>query len=111
MPEAAEASGPGPVKDETRDGGRERPLLLFFECRTSGPARRMQSLVAHYARKERTRLRVVRVDADENLPLVERLKVDEIPSLVLIKDRRLVGRLCGRATGEEIEELIRAHVA
>lgn len=111
MPEATEASGPGPVKDETRDRGRERPLLLFFERRTSGPARRMQSLVAHYARKERTRLRVVRVDADENLSLVERLKVDEIPSLVLIKDRRPVGRLCGRATGEEIEELIRAHVA
>ncbi len=86
-------------------------MLLFFERRTSGPARRMQSLVAHFARKERSRLRVVRVDADENRPLVEKLHVDEIPSLVLVKDRRAVGRLRGRATGEEIEELIRRHVA
>jgi thioredoxin 1 len=110
MGEATEAS----VRRCAEEPGtetRERPLLLFFESRTSGPARRMQSLVARYARKERSRLRVVRVDADENRPLAEKLKVDEIPTLVLVKDKRAVGRLRGRATGDEIDELIRRHVA
>ncbi len=110
MSEAA-AAGTQEAGGEMAEIAGDRPLLLFFERRTSGPARRMQSLVAHFARKERSRLRVVRVDADENRPLVEKLRVDEIPSLVLVKDRRAVGRLRGRATGEEIEELIRRHVA
>jgi thioredoxin 1 len=110
MSKATDASAPARVEGPSPESG-ERPLLLFFECRTSGPARRMQSLVAHFARKERSRLRVVRVDADENRSLVEKLKVDQIPSLVLVKDKRAVGRLRGRATGEEIEELIRQHVA
>ena len=37
-----------------------RPLLVFFRSERSGPARRMESLLAHFARKERARLRVAR---------------------------------------------------
>lgn len=38
-----------------------KPLLVFFWSERSGPARRMESQLAHLARKERTRLRVMRV--------------------------------------------------
>ena len=66
----------------------------------------MESLIAHVARKERERLTVVSVDADKNAELAERLAVDEIPTLVLVKGRSPVGRLEGRATGGQIDELI-----
>ena len=39
----------------------DKPLLVFFTSRRSGPARRMESLLAHLARKERTRVHVMRV--------------------------------------------------
>ena len=39
-----------------------RPQLVFFTSARSGPARRMESLVAHLARKERDRLRVAMLD-------------------------------------------------
>jgi len=87
-------------------GPKKKPILLFFTRRTSGPARRMESLIAHVARKERERLTVVSVDADKNAELAERLAVDEIPTLVLVKGRSPVGRLEGRATGGQIDELI-----
>jgi thioredoxin-like negative regulator of GroEL len=93
--------------DESRRGRRlHKPILLFFTKRTSGPARRMESLIAHVARKERRRLTVVSVDADENADLVERLQVEQIPTLVVVKDRSAVGRLEGRATGGQIDSLI-----
>ena len=38
-----------------------RPLLVFFGAAHSGPARRMESLMAHLARKERDRLRVTSI--------------------------------------------------
>jgi thioredoxin 2 len=84
----------------------QKPLLLFFTKRTSGPARRMESLIAHVARKERRRLRVVSVDADQNAQLAERLEVDQIPTLVLLEGHSPVGRLEGRATGGQIDDLI-----
>jgi thioredoxin-like negative regulator of GroEL len=71
----------------------------------------MESLIAHFARKERRRLRVVSIDIDDKPEFAERLSVDEAPTLVLIKNRRPVVRLEGRVTGEQIEELIASHVA
>ena len=85
---------------------KRKPILLFFTRRTSGPARRMESLIAHVARKQRGRLTVVSVDADENEDLMQRLEVEQIPTLVLVKDRSAVGRLEGRATGGQIDALI-----
>ena len=48
-----------------------RPLLVFFYSDRSGPARRMESLLAHLARKERERLRFRRVDVDLRPDLAE----------------------------------------
>ena len=84
----------------------QKPILLFFTRRTSGPARRMESLIAHVGRRERNRLTVVHVDADSNSELAERLDVEEIPTLVLVEGRSPIGRLEGRATGGQIDALI-----
>ena len=53
----------------------------------------MESLVAHLARKERTRLRVTQVDVDEQPQLAERFRITTVPTLALVKDKRVVGRL------------------
>jgi thioredoxin-like negative regulator of GroEL len=71
----------------------------------------MESLVAWVKVTQKKRLRVIDVDADRNPALARELDVHEIPSLVLIKDRRIVGRIEGRATGREIDALIRPHLA
>jgi len=86
------------------------PLLVFFTSRRSGPARRMESLLAHIARKERDLLRVERVDVDDRPALAERFRVSEVPSLVLVKGKRVVGRLDGRSTAPEIEALLDRHL-
>ena len=83
-----------------------RPLLVFFLNERSGPARRMESLIAHVARKERERLRVTRVDTDRRPDLAERFAVTEIPTLVLVKDKRAVARLDGRSSAPRIERML-----
>jgi thioredoxin-like negative regulator of GroEL len=71
----------------------------------------MESLVAWVKVTQKKRLRVIDVDADRNPVLTQELQVSEVPALVLIKNRRIVGRLEGRATGRQIDELIRPHIA
>jgi len=90
--------------------GAADPMLVFFTCATSGPARRMESLLAHVARKERERLRVRRVDADANPRLVHKFAVQEVPSLVLVVERKVVGRIEGRENLPQIEELLDQHL-
>ncbi|HLM34639.1 MAG TPA: thioredoxin family protein [Gaiellaceae bacterium] len=88
-----------------------RPLLVFFSSSRSGPARRMESLLAHVARKERHRLRVIQVDVDQRRDLAQRLDVAEAPTLVLVVGKRAVARLEGRTSAPRIDALLNAHLA
>jgi thioredoxin-like negative regulator of GroEL len=83
---------------------------VFVGRARSGPSRRMESLVAWVKVTQRKRLRVVDVDADASPDLVRTLGVSEVPALVLVKDRRVLGRLEGRVTGRQIDDLIRPHL-
>jgi thioredoxin 1 len=71
----------------------------------------MESLLAHLARKERTRLRVMRVDVDDQPDLAERFKVVAVPTLVLVNGKRVVDRLDGRASAPKIEDMLDRHFA
>ena len=66
----------------------------------------MESLLAHLARKERSRLRVSRIDVDARPEIAEKLKVTDVPTLVLVKDKRPVARLEGRVSAPQIERMI-----
>lgn len=87
------------------------PALLFVRKRQCGASRRMESLVAWVKVTQKKRLRVIDVDADRNPALTRELQVTEFPSLVLVKNHRVVARLEGKATGRQIDELIRPHLA
>lgn len=88
-----------------------RPLLIFFGAAHSGPARRMESLMAHLARKERERLRVTSIDVDERPELAQRFGVETVPTLALVKDKRIVDRIVGRASAPTIERMLEPHLA
>ncbi len=61
---------------------------------------------------QKERLNVVEVDADRRVDIVRRFGIRELPTLVLLdRRRRVLGRLEGRATGSEIDELIRPHLS
>jgi thioredoxin 2 len=89
---------------------RALPTLVFFRRERCGLSRRMESLVAWVKVTRKRDLRVVDVDAEGSPALVARLRVRVIPTIVLIKDRRIVGRLEGRFTGRQIESLLESHL-
>jgi thioredoxin 1 len=91
--------------------GKPRTLLVFFTSRTSGPARRMESLLAHIARKERDLVEIKKVDVDERPDIAERFRVSQVPALALVSGKRVVARLDGRSTAPKIEALLHEHLA
>jgi thioredoxin-like negative regulator of GroEL len=70
----------------------------------------MESLLAHLERKERARLRITRVDVDDRPELAERFQVQTVPTLVLVKGKRVVARVEGRASAPRIERSIAPHL-
>jgi thioredoxin 1 len=89
----------------------DKPLLVFFTSERSGPARRMESLLAHLARKERTRVRVMRVEVEDQPDLAQKFRVTDVPTLVLVQRKQVVDRLEGRASAPKIEAMLARHLA
>lgn len=87
------------------------PALVFVRKRQCGASRKMESLVAWIKVTQKKRIRVLEIDADRSPRLADQLEVTTVPSLVLVKDGRVVDRLEGRATGRQIDDLIRPHLA
>jgi thioredoxin 1 len=88
----------------------DRPLLVFFWSERSGPARRMESLLAHLERKERDRLCFRPLSLPPRPELAEQFKVQVVPTLVLVKDKRAVSRLDGRTSAPRIEAMLEPHL-
>ena len=70
----------------------------------------MESLLAHIARKERDALRVKKVDVDEQPDVAKRFRIAQVPSLALVKGKRIVARLEGRSTQPKIESMLDSHM-
>jgi len=70
----------------------------------------MESLLAHIARKERHRVRVIQVDVDKRRDVARRLGVDVAPTLVLVRGKRPIARIEGRASAPLIEAMLEQHL-
>jgi thioredoxin-like negative regulator of GroEL len=70
----------------------------------------MESLLAHVARKERDRLKVRRIDAEQHPDLLEKFSVEKLPTLVLVRDKQIIDRIDGRASMPQIEALLGMHL-
>jgi thioredoxin-like negative regulator of GroEL len=87
------------------------PVTVFFVTRrTSGIARRMESLIADLQVHIRPWARIRKIDADANADFAAKIGATEVPTIVVVKKRRIVGRLTGRATMPEIERLVMPHL-
>jgi thioredoxin-like negative regulator of GroEL len=70
----------------------------------------MESLIAWVKVTQKKRLRVVELDADRSLELAHHLGVRETPTLLVLQKGAVVDRLEGRATGRQIDELVRPYL-
>jgi thioredoxin-like negative regulator of GroEL len=52
----------------------------------------------------------MRVDIDEQQELAERFRIGDVPTLVLVKGKRVVDRIEGRASAPTIESMLEPHL-
>jgi thioredoxin-like negative regulator of GroEL len=95
---------PKPVLEKTQAPGDVQ--LLFVTRRTSGVGRRMESVIASLQARHRGSLAIRRLDADVEPELTARLGVRSIPTVLFVRDRRTIACLRGRATLEELEQVL-----
>ncbi len=71
---------------------------------------RMLSPILEELSEEIDELKVVKVDTDENQELAERFGIMSIPTLVFVKDGKIVDTLVGMRPKEDLELAIKSYL-
>jgi thioredoxin-like negative regulator of GroEL len=83
----------------------EQPRLVFFHSTLSGHCRRVEGFLAQVLQRRRNHgtFDVVRVAEEERPDLLERFKIEKVPTLVVVENKAVAARLVRPRGCREIE--------
>lgn len=80
------------------------PVLVDFTASWCGPCKMIAPLVDELSEEYEGRVKIVKVDIDENPVTVKQFQIRAVPSLFFFKDGQLVDQLLGGVTKNAIKE-------
>lgn len=87
----------------------ERPVLVDFWAQWCGPCRALAPIVEAVAEQYAGSAQVVKLNVDDNPSVVEKYRIQAIPTLIVFRDGEEKKRILGAVSREEIARAIDAH--
>ena len=85
-----------------------RPRLVFFFARNSGRSRRVEGYLSQVLQRRHNHesFELLHVDVEEHAQLAERFLVEAVPTIVVVEEKRVRGRLASPRGCRDIEALL-----
>ena len=84
----------------------EEPVLIAFWANWCGPCRMMSPVIDKIAEEMGDKVKVCKVNVDENHELAEKYEIMTIPAFIIVKNGAETGRTIGVQPKEDILKLI-----
>jgi thioredoxin-like negative regulator of GroEL len=109
MPSKPKTATPATNFNATTSPAQERPRLVFFHSRRDGPCRRAEGYIAQVLQRRNNHATFLlhQVEVEEHPDLAERFQVEDVPTLLVIADRRIKGRLTHPKGCRDIEAMLK----
>jgi hypothetical protein len=84
---------------------RERPRLVFFYSPQSGHCRRVEGFIAQVLQRRRNHdtFELVRVPVDKRPDLAAKFRIEELPTICVVQERKLQKRIVAPHGCRELE--------
>ena len=87
------------------------PVLLDFWAAWCGPCKMIAPALEQLAGEYADRLKIGKVNVDEESDLAGRHNIVSIPALIVYNDGNIVNQTAGAIPKQKIEELFREHIS
>lgn len=107
-------SKPAAVTDATFEQDvvkSDKPVLVDFWAAWCGPCRMVAPVLEEIAAEHSDKLKVVKVDVDENSNTAAQLGISSIPTLILYKNGKPVERIVGFQPKQRLMSKIEPHLS
>lgn len=106
-------SKPVEVTDSTFDQEvvkADKPVLVDFWAPWCGPCRMVGPVLAEIAEEEQARVKIVKVNVDENQQYASQLGVFNIPTMIVYKDGKPVDKIIGAMPKAQLLDRLSPHM-
>lgn len=88
----------------------DKPVLVDFWAAWCGPCRMVSPVIDELAKQYSGKVKVVKVNVDDNPVIAGKYEIMSIPSVFLFKNGQKVDALVGARPKQSFEQMIQGHI-
>ncbi len=88
----------------------DRPVIVDFHALWCGPCKVQSPILKEIATELGDRVRVIKIDVDQNIDLASQYQIQGVPTLIVFKNGKLVWRQSGVVSKPQLYSVIMENI-
>jgi thioredoxin 1 len=98
-------------QNDVIEASKTQPVIVDFWAEWCGPCRALSPTVDQLAKEHAGKIKVVKMNVDENMNTPGKYNIRGIPTLLFFKGGQVADQVVGALPKEQIEKVIQRHIS